>query len=87
MEPLHLLLVRSQPSLLPDAAVKKGIARKEILSHCHRRTRATDEMVSALEELLLSLSGATNTLGVPLLKEEMKMIWQEQKQHVACLTL
>ena len=28
---------------------------------------------------------ATDTLEVPLLKEEIRVIWQEQKQHVACL--
>ena len=27
---------------------------------------------------------ATDTLEVPLLKEEIRVIWQEQKQHVAC---
>lgn len=35
--------------------------------------------------MLLSMSSATDTLGVPLLKEEVKVIWEEQKHHVPCL--
>lgn len=42
----------------------------------------TEEM---LESLLLSFSSATDTLGVPLLKEEMTSIWEEQKRHIKCL--
>jgi hypothetical protein len=28
---------------------------------------------------------ATDTLGVPVLKEEMKVIWVEQVKHVSCI--
>ena len=42
----------------------------------------TTEMI---ENLILSLSSATDTLGVPLLKEEIAVIWEEQKRHVKCL--
>ena len=28
---------------------------------------------------------ATDTLGVPLLKEEIKSIWEEQQKHVSCI--
>ena len=44
-----------------------------------------EETHQLIEELLLSLSSATDTLGVPMLKQEMKDIWQEQQKHVACL--
>ena len=68
-----------------DAAVKKAISRNELMRHCRRRTRGIANTVSAIESLLLSFSSATDTLGVPLLKEEMKSIWEEQKYHVPCL--
>ena len=34
---------------------------------------------------MLSLSSATDTLGNPLLRENIADIWMEQKQHVACI--
>ena len=38
-----------------------------------------------IEDLLLSLSSASDTLGVPLLCEDMTNIWEEQKRHVSCI--
>ena len=68
-----------------NTAARKAISREEILRHCRLRTRGTDETTRALEALLLSLTSAMDTLGIPLLKEEMKSIWEEQKHHVPCL--
>ena len=51
----------------------------EALSSLHERT------VEAIESLLLALSATTDALGMPLLREEMKNIWQEQRHHVKCL--
>ena len=41
-----------------------------------------EEMV---ESVLLSFSAATDTFGMPLFKEEMTSIWEEQKRHIKCL--
>ena len=38
-----------------------------------------------LENLFLMLTSATDTLGVPLLKEELAGIWEEQRRHIPCL--
>ena len=38
-----------------------------------------------IETLLLALADATDTLGVPLLTDEMTTIWAEQRRYVACL--
>ena len=78
-------MVRAGLSHPSDAAVRKAISREEVLRHCRRRTRGAEETTSAIEALLLSLASATDTLGVPLLKEEMGVIWKEQQQHVPCL--
>lgn len=43
------------------------------------------QTTEAIEALLLSFSMATDTLGVLLLKEEVKSIWEEQQKHVACI--
>jgi hypothetical protein len=72
----------SHPS---DTVIRKALSKEELLRHCRRRTRGVDETTTALEALLLSLSSATDTLGVPLLKDEMQMIWEEQKHHIPCL--
>lgn len=67
------------------SAVTKAMSRKELSKHCKRKTRGTEETVKLIEELLLSLSTATDTLGVPLFREEMKEIWEEQQHHIACI--
>lgn len=53
--------------------------------HCIRKTRGAAETLHLIETLLLSLSGATDTLGVPLFRDEIKDIWEEQKRHLLCL--
>ena len=66
-------------------AVKKAIKKEELARHCRRKTRGVEQTMELIEELLLSLSTATDTLGVPLFKEEMTTIWEEQKKHVRCI--
>ena len=68
-----------------ESAVKKAITRGELAKHCRRRTRGAENTVEMMEALLLALSPATDAIGVPLLKEEMRDIWAEQKHHVPCL--
>ena len=73
---------------LPDpspSVVRNSLAKEELSRHCRRKTRGYEETVKEIEALLLALSPATDTLGVPLFKEEMKVIWEEQRQHVPCL--
>ena len=66
-------------------AARKAISRDELARHCRRKTRGTQETLNHIENLLLSLSTATDTLGVPLFRQEMSAIWEEQKHHVSCL--
>ncbi len=61
-----------------------ALTRDELARHCRRRTRGLQQTINLVEELILSLSAATDSLGVPLLKEEMKEIWREQKRHIKC---
>ena len=68
-----------------EAAVRKAISREEAARHCRRRTRGVAKTTEMIENLILSLSSATDTLGVPLLKEEITVIWEEQRRHVKCL--
>ena len=89
----HRLLQQAKRAMLQDAgiaspsesAIRKAITRDELALHCRRRTRGAEATVTAIETLLLALVDATNTLGVPLLTDEMTMIWAEQPRHVACL--
>ena len=73
---------------IPDpthAAAKSAITKTELAKHCRQRTRGKEKTMQLIEELLLSLSTVTDLLGVPLLKEEMSTIWEEQKKHVKCI--
>ena len=67
------------------SAVAKALSREELARHCKRRTRGAEETERLVEDLLLAMSTATDTLGVALLREEMKEIWEEQKKHIPCL--
>ena len=67
------------------SAVQKAPCRQELQRHCRCRTWGTQETVEAIESLLLAFSPSTDALGMPLLREEMKDIWQEQRHHVKCL--
>ena len=78
-------LIRAGVPTPSDFAVKKAVTSEELAKHCRRRTRGAKETVELIEALLLSLSPATDSLGVPLLREEMTNIWKEQQHHVPCL--
>lgn len=49
-----------------DSAVQKAISREEAALHCRRMTRGVEKTVQMLENLFLTLTPATDTLGVPL---------------------
>ncbi len=68
-----------------SSAINKALTKQEMARHCRRTTRGTKETVRLIEALILGLSSATDTLGVPVLQEEMSEIWGEQKHHVKCL--
>lgn len=68
-----------------ESAFRKAISKEELARHCQRRTRGVQNTTQLIEALLLSLSAATDTLRMPLLKEEMKQIWSEQKKHITCI--
>ena len=68
-----------------ELAAKKAIKREEMARHCRRRTRGTEQTIQLIDSLLLSLSTATDSLGIPLFSETMKDVWEEQKKHVKCL--
>ncbi|XP_065905191.1 uncharacterized protein [Dysidea avara] len=72
----------SQPSV---SAVKKAITKDELSRHCRRKTRGVELTIQLIEELLLKLGTATDSVGVPLFNEDMTTIWEEQKKHVPCI--
>lgn len=67
------------------SALTKALTKDELARHCRRRTRGTQVTTDLIENLLLSLSTATDSLGVPLMRTEVKDIWKEQKRHIECL--
>ena len=92
-EPDYLLLMAAKRGELVQAgvpcpsesAIKKAITKEEMARHCRRTTRGTETTTREIESLLLALSAATDALGVPLLREEMTPIWEEQRHHIPCL--
>ena len=66
-------------------AVAKAISKSELAQHCRRKTRGTDSSMRLLENLFVSLMDATDTLGVPLFRDDANEIWETEKKHVSCL--
>lgn len=62
-----------------DAAAKV-ISKDELAKYCRRRTRGNDITVKALEELILSSTGCTHTLGEPLFKMEEQYLNVKQNK-------
>ena len=52
-----------------STAIKRRLTKRDVLNHCKRRTRGTDETIANIESLILSLSSATDVLGVPLFRD------------------
>ena len=65
-----------------DSAVHKAITREELAHHWKQSVLETTKLI---KELLPTFYSATDTLGVPLSKSEMKDIWTEQKKHIKCI--
>ena len=63
-------------------AVRKAISKEELSRYCRRRTRGAEVTLQLIEELLLQLSTATDSLGVPVLSVHMVTIWEEEKKHL-----
>ena len=66
-------------------AVHKTVNKVELAKHCRRCTKGAEVTIKNIEALLLSLTGSTDTLGVPLFSDDMLQIWREQKTHVQCI--
>ena len=64
---------------------RDAITKDEPAKHCRRRTRGVARTKGNIEALLLAFSSASDTLGVPLFKSEIKEVWMEQQKHLLCI--
>lgn len=71
-------LIKAGLSNPSPAAVKKALTKEEMASTVTGTPEGSKQWHELVDSLLLSLSTATDTLGVPLFRDEMKDIWQEQ---------
>jgi hypothetical protein len=65
--------------------VLKAISKQELTRHCRRKIRSVTDTTSTLEKVFSSLLNATDTLGVPLLKEDAMAVLNTESRHVPCL--
>ena len=69
-----------------DQAVTKAITKTELAFHCRRRTRSVQRTKESIEDLLLTYTGVTDSMGVPLFKRhEMVETYKRQGSHIACI--
>ena len=47
------------------------LKKQELALHCRRGTRGVSETIESIEELILTYTGVTDSLGVPLWKPKM----------------
>jgi len=72
-----------QPS---QETVLKSITKQELARRfCCRRTRGVENRTNLLEELFSSLMDVTDTLGVPILRENAFEILETEIKHIQCL--
>lgn len=87
------LLKKAKVSELQIAGIKnpstetamKAISKQKLARHCRRKTRSVTDTASMLEKVFSSLLNATDTLGVPLLKEDAMDVLNTESKHVQCL--
>ncbi|EFX65479.1 hypothetical protein DAPPUDRAFT_333147 [Daphnia pulex] len=65
--------------------VLKSITKQELARHCRRMTRGVENTTNLLEELFSSLMDVTDTLGVPILRENAFEILETEIKHIQCL--
>ena len=68
-----------------DVAVHQAVSAPELARHCKCRMQGEENTTKAIEDLILSLTSATDTLGVPLFNDEIVSIRDEQKKHIKCI--
>ncbi|EFX68968.1 hypothetical protein DAPPUDRAFT_329554 [Daphnia pulex] len=65
--------------------VEKAVTKTELARHCRRKTRGTEVTIRLLDQLCSSFTGITDSLGVPILKEDAIDIFETEKWHVNCI--
>ena len=78
-------LIRAELTNPSESAIQKATTKLELARHCRRRTRGAIESAKLIETLLLSLSVATDSLGVRLFRKDMMEVWAVLKCHLPCL--
>ena len=84
----HCELTRSGVKDPSDEDVIKHISKKELATHCRRKTRGIKDTTQLIHDLLDTFQGeqGCDTLGVPLLDaDRISDIWQSQKKHITCI--
>lgn len=79
------IISKTNINMPTDSAISKAIRKSEMGKHCRRKTRDTSVIISKIGALIDSFSSATDSLGVPIFRDEMSEIWAEQKKHVNCI--
>ena len=90
------LLKRAKCSQLKQSGVRnpsdddviRHMTKKELATHCRRKTRGVEEMTQLIYDLLEAFQGdqGRDTLGVPLLDaDRIWDIWESQKKHIKCI--
>ena len=79
-------LIRAGVTNPSESAIRKATTKLELARHCRWRTRGAIESAKLIETLLLSLSVATDSLGVRLFRKDMmEEVWAVQKRHLPCV--
>ena len=65
--------------------VEKAVTKTELARHYRRKTRGTEVTIRLLDQLRSSFTGITDSIGVPLLKEDAIDIFETEKRHVNCI--
>ena len=84
----HAQLLASGNVRVGDDDITKHISKKEMATHCRRRTRGVEECSRLIQQLIQTFSSdlGKDTMGIPLLDADRAwQIWGEQQRHLPCI--
>ena len=78
---------RTHMAAAENLDIAKHISKKELTTHCKRRTRGSEECARLVQQLIETFSSdlGKDTMGIPLFDADRAwQIWEEQQRHLPC---
>jgi hypothetical protein len=65
--------------------IQSQLQLKELRLHVKNTTRSAEEIISTIEDLMIEMKDAQDSMGCKLFTPQMQVIWKQQREHVKCI--